>query len=185
MSRIGKKPIAVPSGVKISIDPKTRTINVEGSKGKLSYVYRPEVNVKWDEAEKAITCSITESRMEDRASRAYWGTTRARIQCMIEGVTKGYEKKLEVVGVGWNAKTVGKNLQLNVGYCLPVDMKVPAGVQFAIEGQFITVTGADKQAVGQFAAEVRSKRPPEPYNGKGIKYTDEIIIRKQGKVFGA
>jgi large subunit ribosomal protein L6 len=185
MSRIGKKPIAVPSGVKVALDTKTRTISIEGPKGKLSYVYRPEVTVTWDEGEKAIVCSIPEEQMTIRQMRAFWGTVRSRIENMITGVTQGYAKKLEIIGVGWNAKPQGKNLQLNVGYCHPVDLPAPQGVEFAVEGNTITVSGADKQAVGQFAAEIRSKRPPEPYNGKGIKYVDEIIIRKQGKVFGA
>jgi large subunit ribosomal protein L6 len=104
---------------------------------------------------------------------------------MIEGVTKGYSKKLEVVGVGWNAKPAGKNLQLNVGYADPVTMSPPPGVQFVIEGNAVTVSGPSAELVGQFAAEIRSKRPPEPYNGKGIKYAEEVIQRKQGKVFGA
>ena len=185
MSRIGKKSIAVPSGVKIALDPKTRTIKVEGPKGKLSYVYRPEVTVNWDEGEKSITCSIPEAKASIRQMRAFWGTVRSRIQNMVTGTTEGYEKKLEVIGVGWNAKAQGKSLQLNIGFCHPVNMPAPEGVQFAVEGAVITVAGADKQAVGQFAAEIRSKRPPEPYNGKGIKYVDELIIRKQGKVFGA
>jgi large subunit ribosomal protein L6 len=98
---------------------------------------------------------------------------------------QGFSKKLEINGVGWNAKPQGKQLQLNVGYCHPVNMAPPRACEFVIEGNAITVSGPDKQAVGQFAAEIRSKRPPEPYNGKGIKYVDEIIIRKQGKVFGA
>ncbi len=104
---------------------------------------------------------------------------------MITGVTEGYTKKLEVVGVGWGAKLQGKALQLNVGYSDPVVKPLPAGVEVAVEGPIITVTGSDKQAVGQFAAQVRAARPPEPYNGKGIKYVDEVIIRKQGKVFGS
>ncbi len=117
--------------------------------------------------------------------RAYWGTVRSRIQNLIIGVTEGDQKKLEIVGVGWNMKPQGKTLQLNIGYCHPVDMTPPASVEFAIEGPVVTITGPDKQAVGQFAADIRSKRPPEPYNGKGIKYVGEHIIRKQGKVFGA
>lgn len=185
MSRIGKQPITVPSGVKVALDPKTRSISIEGPKGKLSYVYRPEVTVTWDEGEKSIVCSIPQERMSIRQMRAYWGTVRSRIANMITGVTQGYTKKLEIIGVGWNAKPLGKNLQLNVGYCHPVELPAPAGVEFAVDGNAVTVTGADKQAVGQFAADIRSKRPPEPYNGKGIKYDDEIIIRKQGKVFGA
>ena len=185
MSRIGKKPITVPPGVSVRLDPKKRTIDVEGPKGKLSYVYRPEVTVNWDESEKRIACSIPETAMASGQMRAYWGTVRARIQNMITGVTEGYQKKLEIIGVGWNAKPQGKTLQLNVGYCHPVDMTPPPFVEFAVEGAVVTITGPDKQAVGQFAADVRSKRPPEPYNGKGIKYVGERIIRKQGKVFGS
>ena len=185
MSRIGKKPITVPGGVKVNLDTAKRTIAVEGPKGKMSFTYRPEVEVSWDEGEAAITCSIPEQRVAFRQDRAYWGTTRSRIQNLIIGVTEGYQKKLEVVGVGWNAKPMGKQLQLNIGYCHPVDMTPPESVEFAVEGQIVTITGPDKQAVGQFAAEVRSKRPPEPYNGKGIKYIDEIIMRKQGKAFGS
>jgi large subunit ribosomal protein L6 len=185
MSRIGKKPIDVPTGVKVALNPKTRTIEVEGAKGKLSYQWHPSVSVSWDEAEKRIVSSIPEAKMGNGEFRALWGTTRARIQNLIVGVTRGYQKKLQVVGVGWNAKTQGKTLLLNVGYCLPVELEPPAGVSFVIEKDVLTISGPDKQAVGQFAAVIRSKRPPEPYNGKGIKYVDEIIIRKQGKVFGA
>ncbi|MHC5024278.1 MAG: 50S ribosomal protein L6 [Planctomycetota bacterium] len=185
MSRIGKKPIAVPASVKISLDPKRCAITVEGPKGRLSYDYRPEVSVTWDEGEKTISCAIPEDQIQVRQMRAYWGTVRSRIQNMITGVTDGYEKKLEVIGVGWNAQDQGKTLRLNVGYCHPVDLQPPDGVEFAVEGQTVSIRGADKVAVGQFAADIRSKRPPEPYKGKGIKYVDEIIIRKQGKVFGA
>ena len=185
MSRIGKTPINVPSGVTIRLEPNTQTIHVEGSKGKLSYVYRPEVNVSWDESEKTIACSIDESKLKDKQSRAYWGTVRANIQNMIVGVSQGYEKHLEIVGVGWNAKPMGKSLQLNIGFCHPVELQPPAGVEFEINNNAILIKGHDKQAVGQFAAVVRSKRPPEPYKGKGIKYRDEHIIRKQGKVFGS
>jgi large subunit ribosomal protein L6 len=185
MSRIGKKPVTVPAGVKISLDPNRGVINVEGPKGKLSYEYRPEVAVRWDESEKRITFSIPDSAQDDKEQLAYWGTVRARVQCMVDGVTKGYLKKLEVVGVGWNAQAQGKTLRLNIGFCHPVDMAAPPGVEFAVANNIITITGPDKHAVGQFAANVRAKRPPEPYNGKGIKYVGETIIRKEGKVFGA
>ncbi|MHC4991182.1 MAG: 50S ribosomal protein L6 [Planctomycetota bacterium] len=185
MSRIGKKPISVPAGVKVSLDPKRRSVDVDGPKGKLSFTYRPEITVTWEEGEKRIVCSVPEDQMENRALRAHWGTTRSRIQNLVTGVTDGYTKKLEIVGVGWNAKPQGKKIQLNVGYCLPIELAPPAGVEYVIENNVITISGADKQAVGQFAAEIRSKRKPEPYNGKGIKYTDEVITRKQGKVFGA
>jgi large subunit ribosomal protein L6 len=184
MSRIGKQSIKVPAGVKVNLDPKSRTINIDGPKGKLSFNYRPEVTVVWNQGENAITCSIKDSDMELKLPRALWGTTRAQIQSMIVGVTQGYSKKLEVVGVGWGAKPAGKNLQLNVGYADPVVMTPPQGVVFAIEANTITVSGPDKAAVGEFAAEIRMARPPEPYNGKGIKYSDEVIQRKQGKVFG-
>lgn len=185
MSRIGKQPVIVPKGVKVNLDPKTRAINIEGPKGKLSFDYRPEVEVAWNQNENAIKVSVDQSRLEEKLIRALWGTTRARIQTMIVGVTQGYTKKLEVVGVGWSAKPAGKNLQLNVGYADPVVMSPPAGVQFAIENNVITISGPSKEAVGEFAAEVRAKRPPEPYNGKGIKYDNEVVQRKQGKVFGA
>ena len=184
MSRIGKKPITVPASVKVNLDPRARTISVSGPKGELSYEYRPEVSVTWDESEKRIICSIPKGKINIGQIRAYWGTVRSRIQNMITGVTDGYRKQLEIVGVGWNAKAQGETLRLNIGYCLPVDLNPPAGVKFAIERAIVTITGPDKQAVGQFAAEIRSKRPPEPYNGKGIKYIDEHIVRKQGKVFG-
>lgn len=185
MSRIGKQPVSVPDNVKVNLDPSTRTITVDGPKGKLSYVWRPEVTVTWDEDEKQIVCSVPENQMNVRKIRAFWGTVRSRIENLIKGTTDGFEKKLEIIGVGWNAQPQGKTLRLNIGYCHPVDLTPPDTVEFGVEGQFITVKGPDKQAVGQFAADIRSKRPPEPYNGKGIKYTDEIIIRKQGKVFGA
>jgi len=185
MSRIGKQPVTVPAGVKVNLDPKARVINIEGPKGKLSFSYKPEVTVTWNQGENAIKCTIDASQLENKQARALWGTTRARIQCMIIGVTQGYSKKLEVVGVGWGAKMAGKNLQLNVGYADPVIVAPPMGVMFVIEANAVTVSGPDKTAVGQFAATIRMKRPPEPYNGKGIKYSDEVIQRKQGKVFGA
>jgi large subunit ribosomal protein L6 len=185
MSRIGKKPITVPANVKVNLDPARRTITIDGPKGKLSYQWRPEVAIAWNEDEKQIVCSIPEEQMTNRAMRAFWGTDRARIQNMITGSLEGYSKKLEIIGVGWNAQQQGNTLRLNIGYCHPVDLTPPASVEFKVEGPVVTISGPDKQSVGQFAAVVRSKRPPEPYNGKGIKYSDEIITRKQGKVFGA
>lgn len=183
MSRIGKKPVQVPKGVKVSLNG--RKITVEGPKGKLEFEHRPEVSVKWDESEQSISVLVDESRLENRLVRALWGTTRAIIRNMVEGVTKGFEKKLEVVGVGWTAATTGKELKLNVGFADPVLVAIPAGLTVSVDKQFISIAGADRQAVGQFAAQVRSKRPPEPYNGKGIKYADEVIQRKQGKQFGS
>ena len=185
MSRIGKKPVSVPSGVRVTIDPQSRMVSVEGPKGKLSMTHRPEVSVTWDEGENRIICSVGAQEMRIGQIRAYWGLTRSLINNMIIGVTAGYVKKLEIIGVGWTAKLQGKQLQLNVGYCQPRLMEVPDEVELVVDSNAITISGADKQAVGQFAARIRKHRPPEPYNGKGIKYSDEIILRKQGKVFGS
>ena len=182
MSRIGKQPVAVPTGVKVSADAKARTVNVEGPKGKLSFSYRPEVSVELDEFAKVVRCSIPEGKMEHGPTRAYWGTTRARIENMMEGVTKGFTEKLEVVGVGWNAKLQGQTLVVSVGYCNPINLSVPQGVTVSVENNTnITVTGPDKQKVGQFAAELRSARKPEPYKGKGIRYQGEYVKIKPGK----
>jgi len=183
MSRLGKKPITVPSGVKIDIAQ--GAVAVEGPKGKLSMEHRPEVEVSHDEGEKVISVSVDEKYLAlDRVYRAYWGTPRALINNMIEGVTNGFEKKLEIVGVGWTANLNGSTLALKVGYANIIEMPVPMGVDVKVEKQLITISGADKQAVGHFAASVRAKRKPEPYNGKGIKYAGEIIQRKSGKAFG-
>jgi large subunit ribosomal protein L6 len=184
MSRIGKKTIPVPAGVKIAV--KDRTVNVEGPKGKLNLTFRPEVKVNWTESEKAINVALAEGFSADnKEANAYWGTTRAHLRNMIEGVTKGYEKALEVVGVGWTATLAGKQLKLVVGYANPIMMDIPQGVTVTVEKQFVKVSGPDKQAVGHFAASMRAVRKPEPYNGKGIKYTTEVVKRKQGKQFGA
>ena len=186
MSRIGKKPISVPSGVNIKLDERARSIGVSGPKGDLSFEWVDGVSVAYDEGDKKITCTIPEANMSQRQQRAYWGTTRARIQNMVTGVSEGFVRKLNIVGVGWNAKVQGKGIQLNVGYCHPVDLTPPAGVDIEVENNNrITIKGADKHAVGQFAAQIRDQRRPEPYNGKGILYDGEVIIRKQGKVFGA
>ncbi len=186
MSRIGKKPIEVPGGVKVDVKPASRSIGVSGPKGSLEYVWHGDVEVSFDEGSSAIVCGVRGGRESDRGARAQWGTTRSRIQNMVTGVAQGYSKVLNIVGVGWNAKPMGKSLQLNVGYCHPVDLTPPSDVEFAVDGGTkITVSGPDKHAVGQFAANIRDQRRPEPYNGKGIIYEGEVITRKQGKVFGA
>ena len=186
MSRIGKKPISVPSGVNVKLDERARSIGVSGPKGDLAFEWVDGVTVAYDEGEKMIKCSIPEASMSQRQQRAFWGTTRARIQNMVTGVSEGYTRKLNIVGVGWNAKVQGKGLQLNVGYCHPVDLPLPQGIEIDVEkNNRITIKGADKHAVGQFAALIRDQRKPEPYNGKGILYEGEVITRKQGKVFGA
>jgi large subunit ribosomal protein L6 len=185
MSRIGKQSIAVPTGVEVKLNANERTINVKGPKGNLNFDWRSEVDVQHNEADKQICCSIAEGTAETRHARALWGTTRSRINNMVEGCKTGFTKKLKIVGVGWNAKAQGQTIVLSIGYCHTVDLQAPDGVTFEVEkGTTITITGADKQAVGQFAAVIRSKREPEPYNGKGIMYHDEVIIRKQGKAFG-
>lgn len=188
MSRIGKRPIEVPAGVKVAISD--RTVRIEGPKGKLSFTHRPEVKVTWAESEKAIKCSIDEARAGEKEVRAYWGTTRALIRNMIDGVTKGYERNLQVVGTGWSAAVSGKQLKLVLGLAAPVMMQIPDGLTVTVDKTVgdttpIKVAGNDRQLVGQFASAVRSKRKPEPYNGKGVKYTEEVIRRKQGKQFGA
>lgn len=185
MSRLGKQTIAIPSGIEVKLNANERTINVKGPKGNLSFDWRSEVSVQHDEADKKICCAIAEGTDESRQARALWGTTRSRINNMVEGCKNGFTKKLKIVGVGWNAKAQGQTIVLSIGFCHTVDLVAPDGVTFEIEkGTEITITGADKQAVGQYAAVIRSKRPPEPYNGKGIMYDDEIIIRKAGKAFG-
>lgn len=181
MSRIGKKPISVPGPVKVAVAD--RDVKVEGPKGSLSITVRPEVNVEWDEGAREVRCSVEST--DSRQVRAYWGLTRSLIQNMVLGVTDGYEKALEIVGVGWSAQVTGKDLKLQLGYASPVIMPIPEGVSVTAEKQSIKISGADKQAVGQFAAAVRAKRKPEPYNGKGVKYADEYIQRKQGKQFGS
>ena len=186
MSRIGKKPISVPSGVSVKVDDRGRSIGVSGPKGDLSFEWVDGVSVAFDEGEKMIRCTIPEAAQSQRQQRAFWGTTRARIQNMVTGVSAGFKKELNIVGVGWNAKMQGKNLQLNVGYCHPVDLTPPQGVDVEVDkNNRIAISGPDKHAVGQFAATVRDQRRPEPYNGKGIMYVDEVITRKQGKVFGS
>jgi large subunit ribosomal protein L6 len=183
MSRIGKKPVSVPGNVKVSI--KDRTASIQGPGGTLTLNLPERVDVKWAESEKQIVVSITEADMENRQARANWGSTRAHLQNMIKGVTGGYEKKLEVVGVGWVPSVAGTKLKLVVGFANPLTMDIPKGLTVTVDKQFVTVKGADKQMVGQFASTMRSLRKPEPYNGKGIKYVEEVIKRKQGKTFGA
>ena len=186
MSRIGKQPIVVPSGVEVKLDSTGRNIDIKGAKGNLTFHWRPEIEVTHCDDDKQICCAIAKDADDNRQNSAFWGTTRARINNMVEGVTKGYEKKLKIVGVGWNAKAQGQTIVLNIGFCHSVPIEAPADVKFEIDKNVnIKITGPDKQAVGQFAANVRSKREPEPYNGKGIMYHDEVIIRKAGKAFGA
>lgn len=182
MSRIGRKVITVPANVKITI--KDRVVTVAGPLGTLSMTHRPEVMVRWDETEKAIQCTIDPKDSEVRLVRALWGTTRALIQAMIVGVTKGYEIAMEVVGVGWTATVAGNKLKLVIGYANAITMDIPAGLKVVVDKTFVRISGPDKRMVGQFASSMRAMRKPEPYNGKGVKYVDEVIKRKSGKAFG-
>ena len=174
MSRIGKKPIAIPAGVDVKLDG--RTVTVKGSKTTLTTDVHPNITVKIEGDE-----IIVERPNDQKQNRALHGLTRSLIANMVEGVSNGFSKVLEVNGVGYRAAVQGNTLNLTVGYSHPVEMPVPEGLTAEVNGNKITISGADKQKVGQFAAEVREKRPPEPYKGKGIKYADEHIRRKEGK----
>lgn len=177
MSRIGKKPVTVPAGVKVSVAP--GQVNVEGKLGKLSWAFRPEVSVRVDDGGKVVHVS---REAETRLARALHGLTRAMIQNMVLGVSQGYEKKLEIVGVGYLAAIEKNVLQLRVGFANEVQHPIPAGLTVKCPDQtHIVISGADKQLVGQFAAEVRAVRKPEPYKGKGIRYDGEVVRRKAGK----
>ena len=176
MSRIGKMPIAVPAGVTVDIAENNK-VTVKGPKGELSRALAPEMEIKQDGD------VITVSRPNDlKRMKSLHGLTRTLINNMVNGVTNGYEKKLEVNGVGYRAAKQGKKLVLSLGYSHPVEMEDPEGIETVVDGQnIIIVKGIDKEKVGQFAAEIRDKRRPEPYKGKGIKYADETIRRKVGK----
>ena len=179
MSRIGKKPIPVPKGVTVAVAD--GSVSVKGSKGELKIDTRPEVAVALDDG--SLTVSTTN---QERWSRAMQGTTRALLANMIHGVSEGYEVKLEVNGVGYEADLQGQTLVLKVGFNKPVKYQVPTTVQVEVPSvNSIIVRGIDKQQVGAVAAEIRKVRKPEPYKGKGIKYADEVIKRKAGKAFGA
>jgi len=183
MSRLGKLPVSIPSGVNVSING--RTIIISKGDKTLEYAFRNEVEVAYDEGAKCVTITIDDTAKASKQVRAYWGLTRALIQNMVVGVTEGYVKKLEVVGVGYNAVLNGNKLDLKVGFANTITKMVPPGLDVKVVKQHITISGPSKQTVGQFAAEVRSVRKPEPYNGKGIKYSDEVVVRKQGKAFGS
>jgi len=175
MSRIGKRPVTVPSGVTASVDG--QTVKMKGPKGQLQFVVHDDVEVKFEKG--AVTVA---PRAETNRARALYGTARAQIANLVDGVTKGFEKKLEITGVGYRAAMQGKNLQLALGYSHDVVYPIPEGITIAVtKPTEITVSGNDSQRVGQVAAEIRSYRPPEPYKGKGVKYANEFIFRKEGK----
>ena len=175
MSRIGKMPIAIPAGVTIDI-AENNTITVKGPKGTLSRVLSPDMEIKVEGAEVVV------NRPNDlKRNKSLHGLTRTLINNMVIGVTQGYEKSLEINGVGYKAAKEGKKLVLNLGYSHPVNMMDPEGIESSVDNNKIIIKGIDKEKVGQYAAEIRDKRRPEPYKGKGIKYADEVIRRKAGK----
>jgi large subunit ribosomal protein L6 len=181
MSRIGKQPVPVPAGVKVKVaDGK---VGVEGPKGKLELPYHRNMTVVYDEAAKVIKVTRPD---DERLNRALHGLTRSLIANMVEGVTKGFEKRLKIEGIGYQARFEKGTLILTVGYSNKIELKSPPGVLVELpEPTSIVVRGADKQAVGQFAAEIRRARPPEPYKGKGIRYENEQVRRKEGKSFAS
>ncbi|RYG49345.1 50S ribosomal protein L6 [bacterium] len=175
MSRIGKKAVAVPSGVTVTIEG--QTVTVKGPKGQLSWTVAEEIEVKQEGAELLLT-----KRVDNTRAQAMWGLSRTLVANMVEGVTSGFEKTLELVGVGYRAAMKGNALSMQLGFSHEVDVPAPAGVTFAVPKQTeIKISGIDKQVVGEIASQIRRLRPPEPYKGKGVRYAGEKVRRKEGK----
>ena len=175
MSRIGKRPVTVPSGVTATVEG--QTVKMKGPKGQLQFVVHDDVEVKFENGAVKVA-----PRVETNRARALYGTARAQVANLVAGVTKGFEKKLEITGVGYRAAMQGKNLQLALGYSHDVNFPIPVGLTIVTpKPTEITISGIDKQQVGQTAAEIRALRGPEPYKGKGVKYVNEFIFRKEGK----
>jgi large subunit ribosomal protein L6 len=175
MSRIGKKPVAIPTGVTAAVEG--QTVKMKGPKGALALVLPDEVTVKMDKGAIKV-----DPRTETLRARAMWGTSRTLVANLVTGVTKGFEDKLEITGVGYRASVQGKNLQIALGYSHDVVYPIPEGIAIVTpKPTEILITGMDKQKVGQVAAEIRGFRPPEPYKGKGVRYSGEYIFRKEGK----
>ncbi|MDP2684108.1 MAG: 50S ribosomal protein L6 [bacterium] len=179
MTRIGKQPITIPNGVEIKIEDKH--VFVKGPKGNLDFDFHRRVN--FEIKDKQVLVSVNSP--EEKKSRELWGLSRVLVSNMITGVTEGYSKQLEINGVGYKVAVSGKKLTVNAGYSHPVEMEAPEGIDIAVEKNVITVAGIDKQKVGQFSAQIREIRKPEPYKGKGIRYIDEVVRRKAGKVVKA
>ena len=175
MSRVGKKPVAVPSGVTAAVDG--QMVRMKGAKGELSFLVPEEVTVALENGAVQVN-----PRDESKTARAKWGMSRSQIANLVEGVSKGFERRLEINGVGYKAAVAGKVLKLSLGYSHDVDYEIPAGVTITTpKPTEVVVVGIDKQRVGQTAAEIRDFRGPEPYKGKGVKYAGEFIFRKEGK----
>jgi large subunit ribosomal protein L6 len=182
MSRIGKKPVAVPKGVSVEVGG-DRVVTVKGPKGSLNMQLRPEVGVSLDEGRVVVAPTGSGG---SREARAFHGMTRALLQNMVQGVARGFDRTLRIEGVGWNASAQGAKVVLNIGFCHPVPIEMPAGVTVETPNPTtIVLRSADKQAVGHMAAVIRKVRPPEPYKGKGIRYENEVVRRKAGKSFGS
>lgn len=178
MSRIGKSPIPVPQGVTVTINGSE--VKVKGPKGELSKVLRPEISVKQEDGKLIVVRSS-----EDRIVRSLHGLSRTLVANMVQGVTQGFQRNLDIVGVGYRAAVEGKNLVLQLGYSHQVEVPIPQGLTVTVtKNTALTVTGADKQMLGDFCSYVRARRPPEVYKGKGVKYSDEVIRRKAGKAAG-
>lgn len=179
MSRIGKQPVVIPAGVKVQVEG--QEVRVEGPKGKLAFTAHQAMKIVYDDKAKAIKVDRPD---DGRESRALHGLTRSLISNMVEGVTKGYEKRLKIEGVGYQGSVKNKAAVLTMGYADPVTMMPPDGVTVEMpDPNTIVIKGADKQKVGQYAAEIRAVRKPEPYKGKGIRYENEVVRRKEGKSF--
>jgi len=175
MSRIGKKPVKVPSGVTATVSG--QQVSVKGPKGELAFLVGDDVEVKMEDGEISV-----EPRDQTKKARSAWGMSRTMVSNLITGVTSGFERRLEINGVGYRAAVQGKDLQLSLGYSHEVKYAIPTGIKIECpKPTEIVVSGSDKQRVGQVAAEIREYRPPEPYKGKGVKYADEQIFRKEGK----
>lgn len=183
MSRIGKKPIIIPAGVEVKIDG--QNVSVKGPKGALSLVMHPAACAKVADEGGIKSINIEVKNKEDVKEKALWGLTARLVANMVFGVTNGYEKKLEINGVGFRAAASGNKLKLEVGFSHPVEYQMPQGISVAVEKNIISISGADKQMVGEAAAQVRRIKKPEPYKGKGIKYINEVIRRKAGKAVKA
>jgi large subunit ribosomal protein L6 len=175
MSRIGKRPVTVPSGVTATVEG--QTVKMKGPKGQLQFVVHDDVEVKFEDGAVKVA-----PRVKTNRAQAMYGTARAQVANLVAGVTKGFEKKLEITGVGYRAALHGKSLQLALGYSHDVVYPIPEGIAITVtKPTEIVISGSDSQRVGQVAAEIRGYRPPEPYKGKGVKYSDEFIFRKEGK----
>ena len=175
MSRIGKKAVAVPNGVTVTIEG--QTVSVKGPKGQLSWTVAEEIEVRQEGGELVLS-----KRQDNTRSQAMWGLSRTLVANMVQGVTEGFERTLELVGVGYRAAMKGPALSMQLGFSHDVDIQPPAGVVFATPKQTeIKISGIDKQVVGEIAAQIRRIRPPEPYKGKGVRYAGEVVRRKEGK----